>query len=79
MELYKLNSPNVLVDNITDYSFDKEDECDDCQIWRHYYRRIEKHLAIKRLDERNVDDDIIRFLSVYKIPPYEYVHQFLKD
>ena len=35
MELYKLNLPNVLV-NAIDYSYDKEDECDECQLWRHY-------------------------------------------
>ena len=38
---------------------------------------MENNLAMKRMDERHVEDDIIIFLSVYKAPPYDYVHQFL--
>ena len=78
MEFYQLNLPNGIVSNIVDYSYDEEDECDECQIWRHYSRKKRINLTMKRTDERNVEDDIIIVLSVYNIPPYDYVHQFLR-
>ena len=33
---------------------------------------------MQRFDERNVEDAIIICLSVYNIPPYHYVHQFVR-
>ena len=42
------------------------------------FKNIENNLAMTRMDARNVDDDIIIFLSVYKAPPYDCVHQFLR-
>ena len=35
-------------------------------------------MGIKRIRHRNVEDDILIFLTVNKIPPYDYVKQFLK-
>ena len=35
-------------------------------------------MDIKRLNERNVEDDILIFLTVYEIPPYDYVKAFLE-
>ena len=35
-------------------------------------------LGIKRIHTRNVEDEILIFLTVNKIPPYDYVKQFLK-
>ena len=68
MELYKLNLPNGIVNNFLDYSLGKENLCE----------AIECNLDIKRLNERNVEDDILIFLTVYKIPPYDYVRAFMK-
>ena len=76
MELYKTNFPNEIVNNIIDYSLGKEDECKICQEWRYFQEAIEYHLNIKRLNERNVEDDILIFLTVYEIPPYDYVKAF---
>ena len=34
MELYKINLPNGIVNNIINYSMDEEDVCRTCQEWR---------------------------------------------
>ena len=78
MELYKLNLPNGIVNNIIDYSLGKENLCKICRNWRYYQEAIEYNLDIKRFNERNVEDDILIFLTVYKIPPYDYVRVFMK-
>ena len=78
MELYKLNLPNGIVNNIMKYSLGKENICENCKTWRYYQDAIEYNLDIKRLNERNVEDDILIFLTVYEIPPYDYVKAFLK-
>ena len=78
MELYKLNLPNGIVNSIIDYSLGKESLCKICRNWRYYQEAIECNLDIKRFNERNVEDDILIFLTVYKIPPYDYVRAFMK-
>ena len=78
MELYKLNLPNEIVNNIINYSMDEEDLCKICRNWRYYQELIRCLLGIKRIRHRNVEDDILIFLTVNKIPPYDYVKQFLK-
>ena len=77
-ELYKSNLPNGIANNITDYSLGKENICRTCGKWRYYQEAIEYNLDIKRLNERNAEDDILIFLTVYEIPPYDYVKAFLK-
>ena len=78
MELYKLNLPNGIINNIIDYALGKEDLCNICRNWRCYQELIKCTLSIKRFNERNVEDDILIFLTVYKRPPYSYVRIFLK-
>ena len=78
MELYKLNLPNGIVNHITDYALSEEDECKICRNWRRYQNIIENCLAFKNIDERNVEDEILTFLTVYGRPPYSYVRAFLK-
>ena len=78
MELYKLNLPNGIINNIINYSMDEEDECENCINWRDNQTLIKCVLGIKRTHNRNVEDEILIFLTVYKIPPCDYVKQFLK-
>ena len=78
MELYKLNLPNGIINNIIDYALGKEHLCNICRNCRFYQELIKCTLSIKRFNERNVEDDILIFLTVYKLPPYVYVKQFLK-
>ena len=78
MELYKLNLPNETVNNIINYSMDEKDECENCQEWRDNQFLIKCLLRIKGRHNRNVEDEILIFLTVNKIPPYDYVKQFLK-
>ena len=78
MELYKLNLPNEAVNNIINYSMDEKVECENCKTWRYYQELIRCLLGIKRIRHRNVEDDILIFLTINKIPPYDYVKQFLK-
>ena len=78
MELYKLNLPNGIINNIIDYSMGKEDLCNICRNWRFYQELIKCNLNHKRCLKTNVEDDILIFLTVYKLPPYVYVKQFLK-
>ena len=78
MELYKLNLPNKILNNIINYSMDEEDECKICQEWRDNQVLIKCLLRIKGRHNRNVEDEILIFLTVNKIPPYDYIKQFLK-
>ena len=78
MELYKMNLPNGIVNNIIDYSLDEEDVCRTCQEWRDTQAIINGALRIKRRSNRNVEDDILIFLAVYNIPPSDYVRAFMK-
>ena len=78
MELYKLNLPNEIVNNINNYSMDEEDICENCKTWRDNQAIVNCVLRKKRRRNRNVEDDILIFLTVSKIPPYDYVKQFLK-
>ena len=78
MELYKLNLPNEIVNNIINYSMDEKVECENCQEWRDNQFLIKCLLGIKRINNRNVEDEILIFLTVNKIPPYDYFKQFLK-
>ena len=48
MELYKLNLPNGIINNIIDYSMDEEDVCRTCRRWRRYQNIIENILEIKK-------------------------------
>ena len=70
--------PNEIVNNIINYSMDEKDECENCQEWRDNQFLIKCLLGIKRIHNRNVEDDILIFLTVNKIPPYDCVKQFLK-
>ena len=78
MELYKLNLPNETVNNIINYSMDEKVECENCQELRDNQFLIKCLLRIKGRHNRNVEDEILIFLTVNKIPPYDYVKQFLK-
>ena len=78
MELYKLNLPNGIVNNIIDYALGKEDECKLCRRWKSCQTMIENHLEIKRLLDINVEDDILIFVTVYERPPYSYDRVLLK-
>ena len=61
MELYKMNLPNGIVNNIIDYSLGKEDECKICQEWRDNQEFIRCHLNLKRRNNRHVEDEILIF------------------
>ena len=78
MELYTLNLPNGIINNITYYALGTEDLCKICRNWRCHQQKNENHLDIKIFNERNVEDDILIFLTVYEIPPYSYVRAVLK-
>ena len=79
MELYKLNLPNEIVNNVINYPTDEKDECENCKNWRDNQFLIKCLLGIKkRIHTRNVEDEISIFLTVNEIPPYDYVKQFLK-
>ena len=78
MDLYKLNLPNGIVNNIIEYALGKEDECKICQEWRDNQELIRCHLNLKRRNNRNVEDEILICLTVYERPPYSYVRAFLK-
>ena len=77
MELYKMNLPNGIVNNIIDYAVD-EQNCKICKNWRFYQELIKCHLNHKRFLKTNVEDDIIICLTVYERPRYSYVRIFLK-
>ena len=78
MELYKWNFPNEIVNNTINYSNDEEDECENCINWRGNQTLTKCVSGIKRRHNRNVENEVLIFLTVNKIPPYDYVKQFLK-
>ena len=78
MELYKLNLPNEIVNNTINYSMDEEDECENCIHWRDNRTLTKYVLGIKRIHNRDVEDEVVTFRTANKLPPYEYVNQFLK-
>ena len=65
-----MNLPNEIVSNIINYSMDGEE--------RDNQFLIKCVMGIKRIHNRNVEDEILILLTVNKIPPYDYVKQFLK-
>ena len=66
------------MNNIINYSMDEEDLCKICRNWRYYQELIKCLLGIKRIHNRNVEDEVLIFLTVKSIPPYDYVKQFLE-
>ena len=72
MELYKLNLPNGIINSIIDYSMDEEDVCESCINWRDNQTLIKCVLGV-RIHNRNVEDEVLIFLTVNKLQPYEYV------
>ena len=78
MELYKLNLPNGIMNNIIDYALGKEDLCKICRNWRYNQELIKCHLHHKRFLKTKFEDDIIICLTVYERPPYDYVRACFK-
>ena len=74
-----MNLPNEIKNNIINYSMDgEEDICENCQEWRDNQFLIKCLLRIKERHNRNVEDEILVFLTVNTIAPYDYIKQFLK-
>ena len=73
-----MSLPNGTVNNIIDYALGKQDECKICQEWRDNQELIRYHLNLERKSNRNIEDEILIFLTVYERPPYNYVRAFLK-
>ena len=63
IELYKLDLPANVVNNIVEYHFDKDDECKKCQKWRYYQHQIDCLLNIKRVHNRDVEDDALNIFT----------------
>ena len=78
MELYKLNLPNGIVNNIIDYALGEEDICKICRSWRFYQELIKCHLNHKRFLNTNVEDEILIFLTLCERPPHDCVKQFFE-
>ena len=79
MELYKLNLPNGVVNNIIEYNCDDE-ECIYCFCWR-FDKKVIYHLyEINIRHKRNVEEDVLAFIIVYrnKLPKLEDVKQVMK-
>ena len=68
MEIYKLNLPNGIANNIIDYSTDEEDICENCKNWRDNQAIINCVLRIQRRHNRNVEDDILIFFYCSQYP-----------
>ena len=70
MELYKLNLPNGVVNNIIKYNYDEE-ECRYCYIWKLNKQIFSSLCRINIRHKRNVEEDILAFITVYytHLPP----------
>ena len=79
MELYKLNLPNGVVNNIIKYNYDEE-ECNYCCIWRCNKEMFHCLCRINIRKKRNVEEDVLAFITVYNkhLPPLIYVKQFMR-
>ena len=79
MELYKLNLPNGVVNNIIEQNYDEE-ECDYCCIWK-CNKEMFNCLCKKNIrKKRNVEEDVLAFITVYDkdLSPLIYVKQFMR-
>ena len=79
MELYKLNLPNGTVNNIIGYALDEEHVCRTCTNSRCNRELIRCHLNLKRINNRNVEDEILIFLIVYDTHLMIALEHFLKS
>ena len=79
MELYKLNLPNEIVNNIIEYNCD-EDECNYCCIWKCNKELSHCLCQINIRKKRNVEEDVLAFLTVYDkdLPPLKDVKQVMR-
>ena len=79
MELYKLNLPNGVVNNIIKYNYDEE-ECNYCCIWRCNQEIFHRLCEINRRHKRNVEEDILAFITVYDdhLPTLKDVKQVMR-
>ena len=79
MELYKLNLPNDIVNNIIKYNYDEE-ECDYCCIWRCNQRLFYCLCQINIRKKRNVEEDVLAFIIVYHhyLPTLKDVKQVMR-
>ena len=79
MELYKLNLPNEIVNNIIKYNYDEE-ECDYCCIWK-CNKEMFNCLCKKNIrHKRNVEEDVLAFITVYDkdLPTLKDVKQVMR-
>ena len=78
MELYKLNLPNDIVNNIVKYNYD--DECIYCCSWRCYQKMFHCAFEINRINKRNIEEDVLAFITVYyqHLPPLKDVKQVIR-
>ena len=79
MELYKLDLPNGVVNNIIKNNYDEE-ECNYCCIWRCNKDMFYCWCQINIRHKRNVEEDVLAFITVYNrdLPPLIYVEQFMR-
>ena len=79
MELYKLNLPNEIVNNIIKYNYNKE-ECNYCCIWRYNKDIFHCLYEINKRKKRNIEEDILVFIIDYDnyLPPLKDVKQMMR-
>ena len=63
MELFKLNLPNDIVNNIIKYNYDEK--CNYCCIWRCNKELFHLLCQINIRKKRNVEEDVLAFITVY--------------
>lgn len=78
MELYKLNLPNEIVNNIIKFNYD--DDCNYCKVWRCNQNIFYSLCMINIRLKRNVEEDIITFVIVYRkdLPTLKDIKQVMR-
>ena len=78
MELYKLNLPNEIVNDIIKYNYDEE--CKHCFNWRCYQEMFYCVCQLNILNKRNVEEDILAFITVFHhyLPTLKDVKQVMR-
>ena len=80
VELSKLNLSANVVNNIVDYHYNKDDECNDCQVWRINQDMINLDCKRNTRCKRNINVDILAFVRMYQghLPDIDYVRKVVK-
>ena len=77
MEVYKLNLPYNIINMIITFNHNKPTDAE-LWLWNNRLGLMDCHIRQNRRNCQNIEDDIVCFCVVYKIPSLEYLKTKMK-